>query len=131
MPEPTQRSRHEAFFDRARALAREGDFDLAIQLFLEGLHFAPDSLDQHQELRTISLQRKANGGMSLGLFETMKLKAVKRGPVDRMLACEKLLCYDPGNVDHMLAFGETAADANATATARWVRELIDKAEEFR
>jgi len=117
------------FFDRARSLAREADFDRAINMFLEGLRYVPDALQEHQALRIVALQRKASGGMSLGLFETMKLNAVKRGPVDRMLACEKLLCYDPGNVDHLLAFGNAASEAGATMTGRWVRELIEKAQE--
>ena len=120
-----------AFFERARRLAGEGDRELAIEMYLQGLRLDPEFLSVHRELRAVALQRKAGGGNSLGLFATMKLKAVQRVAVERMLASEKLLCYDPGNGDHMLSFRDAARDADAPATAQWVEQLIKKAQGLR
>jgi hypothetical protein len=120
-----------AFFERARRLAGEGQLELSIELYLKGLRFDLDFLTVHQELRAVALQRKAGGGSSLGLIATMKLKVVQRGAVERLLASEKLLCYDPGNADHMLSFRDAARDAGAPATAQWVEDLIKKAEGLR
>jgi len=48
-----------------------------------------------------------------------------------MLSIEKLLCFDPGNVDHMVSFANAAADVPALATTQWIREIIQQTQETR
>ncbi|CAN5366637.1 hypothetical protein BH09PLA1_BH09PLA1_35010 [soil metagenome] len=129
MGENTQRGRDDAFFERARTVAATGNTEYSIEMYLQGLNIAPDLVAIHRKLRQVCLQRTSSGGKSLGMYEVMKLQAVRRGPIDRMLAREKLLCYEPGNVDYMIAFCEAAHDAGAFATEKWVRELIEKVKE--
>ena len=59
------RERAKKVFERARAVAETGQYDYAIELFLQGLGYDPDDPDVHKELRKISLTRKATGGKPL------------------------------------------------------------------
>ncbi len=52
-----------AFFDRADQVAETGNWDFAIEMYLEGLRREPDNLQRgHQKLREVSLHRKVQGG---------------------------------------------------------------------
>ena len=91
------------FFDRGAAVAGTGNYDYAIEMFLQGFALDPDAVDAHQTLRDISLKRKASGGKPIGMFEAMKLKRSSKDEKQNMLNAEKLLAHDPGNTDHMLS----------------------------
>lgn len=108
IPEADRRKAKQ-FFDRGRDVAATGQFEYAIEMYLQGLGFDPESTEAHQALRDISLKRKASGGKTLGMFEAMKLKGGRGDDKQKMLNAEKLLSYDPGNTDHMLAMMDAAA----------------------
>ena len=100
IPEEDRR-KAKVFFDRGAAVAGTGNFDYAIEMYIQGLSLDPEALDAHQALRDISMRRKAGGGKKLGMMESMKLRGGKDDK-QKMLNAEKALAYDPGNTDHML-----------------------------
>ena len=89
-----ERRKAKPFFDRARTVADTGNYEYAIDMYIEGLKFDPDNADAHQSLRDISLRRTASGGKPMGMFKYMKLPKAKD---DRqsMLKAEMQLAYKP------------------------------------
>ena len=41
------------FFERARTVASTGDFDYAIEMYIQGLYREPLNLDEHKNLREV------------------------------------------------------------------------------
>src|SRR4051794_15593155 len=102
IPEADRRKAKD-FFDRGATVAGTGNYEYAIEMFLQGFALDPDAVEAHQTLRDISMKRKASGGKTLGMIESMKLKRSGKDDKLNMLNAEKLLAYDPGNTDHMLS----------------------------
>src|SRR5260370_10740194 len=96
------RLKAQVFFDRGKTVADTGNFEYAIEMYIQGLAVDPENVEAHQMLRDISLKRKASGGKDMGMFDRMKLPKSKEEKLV-MLNAEKLLAYDPGNTDRMLA----------------------------
>src|SRR4051812_28559314 len=90
------RKKAEVFFAQGRKVADTGNYEYAIEMFIQGLNLDPDSIEAHQQLRDYSLKRKAMGGKPMGMMDKMKLKKGKEDK-DNMLVAEKLLAYDPGS----------------------------------
>ncbi|HEX4794113.1 MAG TPA: hypothetical protein VH370_09990 [Humisphaera sp.] len=115
------------FFDYGKNSADTSNFEYAIELYIQGLGVDPENVNAHQALREISLKRKASGGKSMGMMQKMKLKAAKDDNKALMLNAEKLLAYDPGNMDHMLAMFQNAFKAGYYDTAIWIGGVLLKA----
>ena len=96
---PEDRAKAKVFFERGKTVAGTGNYEYAISMYISGFELDPDAVDAHQELREISLKRKASGGKSIGFFDAMKLKRPTSNDMTNMLNAEKLLSYDPGNTD--------------------------------
>lgn len=123
------RRKAKAFFDKGKTVADTGQYDYAIEMFLQGLSIDPDAVEAHQTLRDISLMRKASGGKSAGMFEALKLKRPTKDDKQAMLNAEKLLSFDPGNTDHMVSLLQAAHRAAYYATASWIGPVLFKANE--
>jgi hypothetical protein len=117
------------FFERAEAVAKERNWLYAIELCLEGLRIIPDHLPGHELLRQISLQAKADGTRPLPILASIKLYAKSRTDLDRMLAAEKRLSYDPGNSTHMIDFLNSAKGAGCHRAAAWMEHILRTAYE--
>jgi len=124
---PEDRTKARVFFDRGAAVAGTGNFDYAIEMYLQGLNLDPEAVDAHQALREISLKRKASGGKPIGMLAAMKLKGGK-SEEQNMLNAEKLLAHDPGNTDHMLWLAQSAYRAGFYDTVMWIGPILRKAE---
>ena len=126
IPEDEQK-KAKVFFDRAKTVCDTGNYEYAIELCLQGLAIDPEARDAHQFLREISLKRKASGGKSLGMFEGIKLKAKSKDDKQNLLNAEKLLAYDPGNLDHMMGVFQAALSAGYYDTVLWIGDVALKA----
>ena len=122
------RKKADVFFAQGAKVAGTGNYDYAIEMYLQGLAIDPDSKSAHQSLRDISMKRKASGGKDLGIFEKMKLKSAKtRDDLEAMLKAERLLSYDPGNTDNMLRLIKSAHKAGFYDTVLWMGPILQKA----
>lgn len=131
IPEEDQKKAN-VFFERGRSVADGGQYDYAIEMYLQGLSIDPENVDAHQALRDISLRRKVSGGKDLGMFEKMKLKAnMAKNKDDKatMLMAEKLLAYDPGHTSAMLTLTEAAHRAGFYDTVLWIGPITQTANE--
>jgi tetratricopeptide (TPR) repeat protein len=118
IPEEDQK-KAKVFFDRGNSVAGTGNFEYAIEMYLQGLNIDPENIDAHQTLREFSLKRKASGGKDMGMFEKMKVKTNTADEKANMLAAEKLLAYDPGNTQRMLQVVQSAHKAGFFDTVMW------------
>jgi tetratricopeptide (TPR) repeat protein len=114
------------FFTRGNTVAGTGNFEYAIEMYLQGLAIDPEATDAHQTLRDISLKRKASGGKPIGMFQAMKLKGGKEEK-DALLNAEKLLAYDPGNTNHMVTLLQAALRGGFYDTVLWIGPILLRA----
>lgn len=112
------------FFDYAHQVAGTGQFDYAIEMFIQGLEKDPEDVTEHQLLREVSLKRKASGGKPLGMFSRPK---ASKDDKQNMLNAEKMLAYDPGNKDHMVAVLQNAVKAGCYETVLWMGPILLRA----
>jgi hypothetical protein len=113
-------------FQRGHEAASKGDFDSAVEMFLQGIVLDPDDLEAHQQLRDIALHRKMAGGKPVGQIAAWKLRR-KADDKQRMLNALRLLSYDPGNSDHMMQFVQSAYGSGCERAAEWMRRILKKA----
>ncbi len=124
----SDRKKAQAFFDRGAAVAGTGQYEYAIEMYLQGLGIDPENVAAHQTLRDISLRRKASGGKDLGIIERKKLQFSRpKDDKQAMLTAEKLLGYDPGSTDNMLWLMESAHKAGYYDTAMWIGAILQQA----
>lgn len=117
------RKKAQRFFDQGRKVADTGNFDYAIEMYLSGLAIDPENTEAHQQLRDISLKRKASGGKDLGMMAKMKLRKTSKEDKENLLNAEKLLAYHPGDVPTMLALMVAAHRAGFYDTAMWIGKI--------
>jgi len=118
----------QAFFARARKVAKSNNFDYAIEMYLEGLRCAPDALvDGHARLRELALLRQGKGGKKPTMLEKMKLLRGKKDPIDKMLAAEYMLAKDPDHLPYAEDFLKASVSGGYHKTAGWIANLIFQA----
>ena len=120
------RKKAQGFFDYGKTAAGTGNFEYAIELFIQGLTVDPENVEGHQALREISLKRKASGGKDMGMMNKMKMPKAKDEKT-AMLNAEKFLAYDPGNLDRMLQVVQSAYRAGFFDTVLWMGPLLQRA----
>lgn len=121
------RAKAKTFFTRAISVGGAGQFDFAIEMWLNGLKLDPEAIDAHQGLRDIALRRKASGGKKIGMFDAMKYSSKGKDDRVNMLNAERLLAFDPGDSSHMLSLAEAAYRAGCYDTVLWIGPILAKA----
>jgi tetratricopeptide (TPR) repeat protein len=122
MPETDAKAK--LFFDRAAEAGTSGNFDYAIEMYLEGLHRNPDALwDGHLPLRELALSRHAKDGKKPTMMERIKFLRGK-APLEQMLNAEYLFAKDPDNLSYAEAMLKAAIAGDYKQTARWVADLL-------
>ena len=88
-------------FEKARQLSEAGDFDRAIDTYLEGIHRAPDAVQEgHIELRVLALRRQERGGQKPSNEEVAYRLGQGGTLLDKMVNAEYLLARDPENLTY-------------------------------
>jgi tetratricopeptide (TPR) repeat protein len=117
------RKKAQTFFDRGESVAGRGQFEYAIEMYLDGLRVDPENKDAHQQLREIALKRKASGGKDLGMFDKMKLKKPTKDEKEALLNAEKLLAYNPGDTAAMVNLVQAAYKGGYYDTVMWIGRI--------
>ena len=113
-----------AFFDRAAQVAETGNWEFAIELYLEGIQREPDNIERgHQPLREVALKRKAQGGKASGFMESLKRKG-GRDPLTGLINAERLLAKDPGSTNAMVGVLEASKKLNLPTITKWICDII-------
>ena len=109
-----------AFFERGDQVAETGNWDFAIEMYLEGISRELDNVEQgHQPLREVSLNRKAQGGKNAGMVEKMKRSRGKT-PEETLINAEYLLAKEPGSIQQMVRLHDAAQKLGLTDTFKWI-----------
>ena len=117
-----------AFFDRAVEVAGTGNWDFAIELYLEGIRREPENIERgHQPLREVALKRTALGGKGPGMMQSFKRRAVK-DPLDSLINAEYLLGKEPGSVTHMEQVLKAAQSLKLANVAKWICDILLEAQ---
>ena len=114
----------EAFFDKARKVAQTNNFDYAIDMYLQGLRYSPDALEEgHLPLCELALQRQGRGGKKPSLVEKMKHLRGKT-LLEQMLNAEYLFVKDPEHLPFAEAMLKAAVAGGYAKTAGWIANLV-------
>lgn len=120
------RKRAKVFFDRGKTVAGTGNYEYAIEMYIQGLAVDPENIEAHQVLREISLKRRVSGGKDMGMLDKMKQPKAK-DEKQAMLNAEKMLAYLPGDVGRMLALTQAAHKAGCYDTVLWIGPITQRA----
>jgi tetratricopeptide (TPR) repeat protein len=122
--EPTEPGKGKAFFERAEQVAETGNWDFAIELYIEGLKREPGNVEEgHQRLREVSLKRKAQGGKGPGIGDKFKHRAGK-DPATNLVNAAFLLAKEPGSQQFMNQIRQCAVKLELNAVVKWVCDII-------
>jgi len=114
----------QAFFERAKQVAAKGNYDYAINMYIEGLRCTPDDLKNgHLSLRELALLRQSRGGKKPSMFERVKFSGGKT-PLEQMLSAEYLLAKDPEHLSYVQAMLKAAYTGGYVNTAKWLSDLL-------
>ena len=122
-----QRKKALTFFSRGKTVADTGQFDYAVEMFLQGLTIDPEAVEAHKDLRMIAMKRKASGGKAVGMFDKMKMLRSGKDEKANMLSAEKVLSFDPGNTDAMQAMIVAANKGGFWETVMWLGPEFERA----
>ena len=123
----------EELINKARVFFKSGadksfslNYDYAVELYLDGLSFWPDALEEgHLKLREVAQRRHADGGKKSGFGDGSKYKkGSSKNPKDAMLKAEYLLSKDPNNTDHMQDLVKGAVLGEYRQAAKWMSDLL-------
>ena len=125
MPEEDiQAAKTRAFFEKARKVAETKNFDYAIDMYLEGLRYTPEAIEEgHLPLCELALQRQRRGGKKPTMMERMKRLRGKT-PLEQMLNAEYLFAKDPNHLPYAEAMLKAAVAGGYKKTADWIANLI-------
>jgi len=119
-----------AFFERGDQVAETGNWDFAIEMYLEGIQREVDNVEQgHKPLREVSLKRTAQGGKPAGMIEKMKRSRGKT-PEDALVNAEFLLAKEPGSLQYMVQLHAAATRLEAQATLNWITGIMLEAQQI-
>ena len=112
------------FFEKARSVAATNNIDYAIDMYLQGLRYSPDALEEgHLPLCELALQRQGKGGKKPSMVERMKGLRGKT-PLEQMLNAEALFAKDPEHLPYAEAMLKAAVSGGYKKTAGWIANLV-------
>jgi len=127
MPQPNAQAQVQAraSFERARQAAEAGDYDRAIDAYLQGIRQAPDAVAEgHIELRVLALRRQQQGGAKPDAEEANRRLSEGGTPLEKMLDAEHLLARDPESLVYGEAVLRAAVAGGYREAAGWIADLM-------
>ena len=113
-----------AFFSKGRKLGQSSNFDYAIRMYLEGLQYAPEALEEgHVPLCELALHRSGAGGKKPTMVEKVKHMGGKT-PLEQMLNAEYLFAKDPDHLPYAEAMLKAAIAGDYARVSDWIANLI-------
>lgn len=112
------------FFKRAEEVAETGNWDFAIEMYLEGILREPENVERgHKPLRDVAMKRKVAGGKPAGMMEQLKCRP-GRDVLQNLRNTEYLLSKDPGSVQLMEQFFRFAEKLELRDAMIWIGDIL-------
>ncbi len=119
-----QAGQGKAFFDRADQVADTGNWDYAIEMYLNGISREPTNMERgHRKLREVAMKRTATGGKKPGMMEQLKRLASKN-PTTGLVNAEYLLAKEPGSVKYMSQTLKAARQLDIHDLIKWICDIL-------
>ncbi len=116
-----------SFFEGAGKSAEVDNFDYAIDMYLEGLRYAPDALAEgHIPLCELALRRQGKGGKKPSMMERVKRRGGKTA-LEQMLNAEYLFAKEPNHLPYAEAMLKAAVAGGYKKTAGWIANFVFQA----
>ena len=113
-----------AFFERADKVAETGNWDYAIDMYLQGLGREPGNIEHgHKALRYAAMKRLEGGGKPGSMMDKLKRRNAKT-PEDTMANALFLLSKEPGAVDQLDAAAKAAHELELPEVARFYTTFL-------
>ncbi|MBN1807018.1 MAG: hypothetical protein JW837_17350 [Sedimentisphaerales bacterium] len=113
-----------SFFEKAQAVAKANNLDYAIDLYIQGLRYSPDALEEgHLPLCELAFQRQGKGGKKPSMVDRMKGLRGKT-QLEQMLNAEALFAKDPNHLPYAEAMLKAAVAGGYKKTAGWIANLV-------
>jgi tetratricopeptide (TPR) repeat protein len=126
-PESANSDKAQVFFDRAQQATARSNFDYAIQMYLEGLRYDPDALEQgHLRLHELAMLRQSKGGKKPSMVERMK-RLRGKNPLEQMLNAEYLFAKNPDHLPYAEAMLKAAVAGGYKKTVAWIANIVFQA----
>ncbi len=123
-PAAAEAGKGTAFFDRADQVASTGEWDYAIEMYVEGLKREPSNIQRgHQPLREVGLKRKLQGAKGPGFMEKRKYGSSK-DPKVNLANASYLLAKEPGNRQYMLQVLKAAQTLERPEVIQWITDIL-------
>jgi len=113
-----------AFFERAKIVAETGNYDYAIDMYVEGFNRDPQNIPELERLYNVSLTRKVKGGKPASGLMGPKVPYKGKTPKEQMLNAMWVLAHDPGHIPSMLTILKNAVPANCPEVAKFIGPII-------
>jgi len=126
MPEQDSQAaaKAKAFFDKAAKVAETKNYDYAIDMYLQGLRYAPDAvIEGHLPLAELAQQRQSAGCKKPSMIERVKRLGGKT-PLEQMLNAEYLYTKDPDHLPYAEVMLKAAIAGGYNKTAGWIANVI-------
>ncbi|MDP6047271.1 MAG: hypothetical protein QGG25_16805 [Phycisphaerae bacterium] len=123
-PEEDRTGKGKAFFERAEQVAETGNWDFAIEMYIEGLKREPGNIEQgHQRLREAAMKRKAQGGKNPGMSDKFKHRMGK-DPEQNLVNSAFLLAKEPGSQQFMNQMRQASVQLELNDVIKWVCDIL-------
>ncbi len=120
------KKRARTFFEKAASVAYTMQYDFAIEMYLDGLSFWPEAVEEgHKKLWEVALRRQASGGKKSGMGDRSKYrKMAAKSEKDSLLKAEYLWAKDPVNASHLTDMIKAAHKGQMKQTTAWVADIL-------
>ncbi|GJM24055.1 MAG: hypothetical protein DHS20C16_04700 [Phycisphaerae bacterium] len=115
----------ERWFEKARKLVDQRNYDFAIKSFVEGLALNPEAVEGgFMPLRGCGVARWQTGGKKPGMRDGMKYSMSAKDPVKGMVNAAWLLAHDPQSSEYAEGLLKNANKAHCDKAALWIAPIL-------
>ncbi|HUN81968.1 MAG TPA: hypothetical protein VMV81_10730 [Phycisphaerae bacterium] len=116
------------FFDHAKKAAETKNYDYAIKLYVDGLAFWPDAVDEGlKPLRVAGTARRLDGGKASGFLAARQWPTNTKDPLKNLNSALYLFGFDPSSINYMELILQNASKARLIRTVAWISPVLAEA----
>jgi tetratricopeptide (TPR) repeat protein len=120
-----QRAKARKFFDHAKKAADTRNYDYAIRLYVDGLVFWPDAIEEGlKKLRVVGTARKLEGGKPLGFLAGRKYPVGGKDVLNSLRNALYLFGMEPASLNHMETILQLATKARCDRMVFWLAPVL-------
>lgn len=120
-----QKAKARKFFDHAKKSADTRNYDYAIRLYVDGLAFWPDAIEEGLKmLRVVATARKLDGGKPLGFLAGRKYPVGGKDVLNSLKNALYLFGMDPTNLTHLETILQLATKARCDRMVFWISPVL-------